>query len=150
MADQKQPSAKAVKCVAVIQCEFAHERCTGADCARAFVNRRESFSAYGPEVLYYVPFPCGGCPGRRVGRLAHQLKSVMTKKAGLEPEEIAVHLSSCVVCDNAHYPPCPHAEDMKLMLRRKGMRVVEGTHFSDKAERRRAEGTYRPRPGQPG
>ena len=136
------------KCVAVIQCAVTHERCTGADCARTFVLRRDAWAEHGPEAVYYVPFTCGGCPGRRVSRLASHLKRVMTKKAGLKPEEIAVHLSSCMVNDNAHYPPCPHLDDIRLMLGRQGLRVIEGTHISQKAEGRRQQGLYRKRPGQ--
>jgi predicted metal-binding protein len=121
------------RCVAVIQCQFSHERCTGAHCAKAFAERGESFQGYGAEAIYYVPFSCGGCSGRRVGRLATQLRKVMSKKAGVPVEEIAVHLATCMVTDNGHHPPCPHLDSIRLMLDRQGLRVVEGTHFSAKA-----------------
>lgn len=137
------------RCVAVIQCEVAHERCTGVNCARTFADRTEKFSDYGPEAVYYVPFPCGGCPGRRVGRLAAQLKRHMGKRSDVKPEEIVVHLSSCIISDNGHYPPCPHIDDMKLVLERKGLRVVMGTHFAKGATRKRGEGIYRSCDGCP-
>jgi len=144
MTTDRQPTT----CVAVIQCEVAHERCTGIQCAMGFADREDLFAAYGDEVRYYVPFPCGGCPGRRVGRLAHQIKRIMQKR-GIPLEQVAVHLSSCMAFESGHYPPCPHLADIRLMLTRKGFtRVVEGTHLSPQAEERRHAGLYRPRPGQ--
>ena len=67
----------------------------------------------------------------------------MGKHADVKPEEIVVHLSSCIISDNGHYPPCPHIDDMTLVLERKGLRVVMGTHFSKGATQKRAEGIYR-------
>ena len=134
-----------IKCVAVIQCDVARERCSGAHCAISFVGRNGYFAGYGPEAVYYVPFQCGGCPGRRVSRLGHNLRKAM-KSQGLEPDQIAVHLASCLVTDNGHYPPCPHLADIRLMLSRKGLRVVEGTRISDSADRQRQAGHYKPRP----
>jgi len=132
------------KCVAVIQCEIAHERCSGAQCAAAFADRKHCFADYGDQVVYYVPFSCGGCPGRRVSRLVSNLKTVMGRR-GVEQEEIVVHLSSCMVFDNGHYPPCPHVDDIKLILARKGFAVAEGSHISQQAEAKRQDGTYRSR-----
>ena len=136
---------KQIKCVAVIQCAVAHERCTGSFCAQSFANRTHYFAGYGEAAIYYIPFGCGGCPGRRVSRLAAQLSKTM-QKAGVAKDEIAVHLASCVVTDNGHYPPCPHLADMKKMLARKGLHVVEGSHVSPSAERKRAAGLYAARP----
>ena len=148
MAQTGNPNEPPAACVAVIQCEVAHERCTGVQCAAALADREDLFARYGDEVRYYVPFPCGGCPGRRVGRLAHQIKRIMTKR-GVALEEIAVHLSSCMVFESGHYPPCPHLADIRTMLARKGFaRVVDGTHLSPQAEQRRAEGLYPKRHGQ--
>lgn len=138
------PKARMTKCVAVIQCEVAHERCCGAQCAAGFAEREDLFAEYGDQVKYYVPFPCGGCPGRRISRLVANLQKVM-KRRGVGQDEIAVHLSSCMAFDNAHYRPCPHLDDIKLVLARKGFRVVEGSHVSKAAERRRQEGIYQGR-----
>jgi predicted metal-binding protein len=131
-----------IKCVAVIQCAVAHERCPGAKCAAAFSGRKHYFVGYGPGTIYYVPFGCGGCPGRRVGRLATYLKRAFKKHQSVEPEEIAVHLATCIVGDNAHYPPCPFRQDIKLMLSRKGLKVVEGSVYSKSLEAKREAGVY--------
>ncbi len=127
-----------VKCVAVVQCDVALERCCGANCAISFSGRKHHFDTYGHEVIY-VSFSCGGCPGRRVSRLvSHLLRKL--KKVDIGRDGVAVHLASCVVNDNAHAPPCPHIDYMKRILERRGLRVVEGSHISSMAERRRSEG----------
>ncbi|MBN2584786.1 MAG: CGGC domain-containing protein [Planctomycetes bacterium] len=136
--------AKTTKCVAVIQCAVAHERCPGTQCAAAFAERKDCFAEYGDEVVYYVPFTCGGCPGRRISRLVENVRRVMAKR-GVEKDEIVVHLASCVVTDNGHYPPCPHVDDMRLILSRKGFRTVDGSRISPQAEQRRQDGKYRKR-----
>ena len=64
-----------------------------------FTARQQHFAGYGPDVIF-VPMPCGGCPGRRVSRLLAQLRKVMKSKLGVTPEQIAVHLSSCMVYDS--------------------------------------------------
>ena len=142
-----------VKCVAVVQCAVAQERCAGVHCALAFHRREHHFAGYGPPAgrspsagegpdIIYMPMSCGGCPGRRVSRLAANLKNMLGKGAGIEPAEIVVHLAACVVTDNGHYPPCPHLDYIKTILTRKGLRVVEGTYVSATAEKRRQSGSY--------
>ena len=139
-----------VKCVAVIQCQETHRRCTGAKCVVGFAKRLDLFAGYGEDVEYFVPFPCGGCPGRSVWRLAGHLDKVMSR-AGVEKDETVVHLASCVALDNAHSRPCPYLDDMRTMLGRRGYRrIVEGTRLSRTAERKRADGAYARRAGQGG
>jgi predicted metal-binding protein len=133
-----------IKCVAVIQCEVSREHCSGAQCGISFAERKDHFAGYGSEAIYYLPMTCGGCPGRRVSRLAAHLKKALAKRE-VTPEEIVVHLASCVVNDNHHAPPCPHLEDIKLILSRQGLTVVEGSMISGTAERRRQSGVYKGR-----
>ena len=133
--------SKPIRCVAVVQCHVTHERCTGVSCATSFARREHLFAQYGKEAEFYVPFTCGGCPGRRVSRLVGQLARKLKQK-GVERDEIAVHLSTCVVFDSGHYPKCPHVGYMKKILARKGFKVVEGTYISNKASERRREGSY--------
>ncbi len=38
-----------------------------------------------------------------------------------------VHLSSCMMLED-DYPRCPHKEEIKRIIEKKGVRVVEGTH----------------------
>lgn len=139
MSEQEQKSK--VKCVAVVQCAVARERCAGVHCALSFHRREHFFTGYGPEVLY-LPISCGGCPGRRVSRLAANLKRLLGRSANIEPDQIAVHLSACVVNESSHYPPCPHLDYIKAILARKGLNVVEGTYVSATSDKRRREGYY--------
>jgi predicted metal-binding protein len=136
------------KCVAVIQCSVAHERCPGARCAGKFVERKDYFAGYGSDAKYYVSFGCGGCPGRRVGRLLGALKKQMKKSHNVEADEIVVHLATCVIGDNGHYTPCPFVKDIKTMVSRKGLHYVEGSLYStgDSALRKREAGLYAPLP----
>jgi predicted metal-binding protein len=137
MTDDKKP----VRCVAVVQCHISHERCPGVACATAFANREHHFADYGDKVDYYIPFTCGGCPGRRVSRLvSNVIKRI--KKQGVERDEIVVHLSACMINDSGHYPACPHLEYIKRIVARKKVRVVEGTYVSQTAEKRRQAGGY--------
>jgi predicted metal-binding protein len=139
MSEREEKSG--ARCVAVVQCAVAQERCAGVHCALAFHRREHHFAGYGPDTIY-MSMSCGGCPGRRVSRLAANLKNMMRKEAGLEPSEIVVHLAACVVTDNGHYPPCPHLDYIKTILARKGLRVVEGTYVSATAAQRRKTGSY--------
>jgi len=137
MTEERKP----IRCVAVVQCHVTHERCTGVSCATSFAKREHQFAGYGSEVEYYVPFTCGGCPGRRVSRLMSQLIRKL-KKQGVGKDEIAVHLSTCIVFDSGHYPKCPHIDYMKKILMRKGLKVVEGSYVSNKASERRQANFY--------
>ncbi len=133
------------KWVAVVQCEVMRERCSGADCAVRFAGRRDLFAEHDSDVSVYIPITCGGCPGRRVARLAAHLKKHMAKNQ-VTTDEVVVHLSSCIVNDNHHGPPCPHIDDIKLMLARQGFtRLIEGSKISSGAEKKRATGVYKNR-----
>lgn len=145
--DESQAKSRA-KCVAVIQCSVSHERCPGMRCAGAFTGREDYFAGYGAGAAYYVPFGCGGCPGRRVGRLLAALKKSMKRDYGVEADEIVVHLATCVVADNGHYPPCPHIKDIKTIIARKGLHFVEGSIApkNPSLAKHRQAGDYAPLP----
>lgn len=138
----KTSNASAIRLVAVVQCAIALERCSGFSCARAFQKRTHYFRDYADGVLY-VPFSCGGCPGRRVSRLAAHVARSAQRKEGICKPEIAVHLTGCVVRDNGHYPECPFKDYMKAILRQKGLAVIEGGYESEKSTQRRKDGHYR-------
>lgn len=53
-----------------------------------------------------------------------------------------IHLSSCMVTDSSHYPPCPHLGYIEKILKRKGVKVKKGSYKSKTAQRRRDEGIY--------
>jgi predicted metal-binding protein len=104
--------------IAVVRCERVSEVCPGVGCFKAFNERRVKFEEYGDDAEIIGFFTCGGCPGRRVYRL---LKSLEKHKLDV------VHLSSCMLMEK-EYPKCPHLEEIRESIERKGVRVVEGTH----------------------
>lgn len=135
---------KAVKLVGIIQCDFAKERCSGFGCVNSFTQRIDAFTRYPEEGIMLVSFNCGGCPGRRISRVASNLINRAKKKADIEKDEIVIHLASCIVTDNGHYPPCPHVDYIGKILERKGLKVKKGSYKSRTATKRREEGRYIP------
>ena len=134
---------KSVKLVGIIQCDFAKERCSGFACVNSFHERIDAFTKYQKDAnIMVVPFNCGGCPGRRIGRVTENLIKRARKKANIEKNEIVIHLSSCMVTDSAHYPPCPHLDYIEKILSRKGVKVRKGSYKSKTAQKRRDEGIY--------
>lgn len=135
---------KKVRLVGIIQCDFAKERCSGFACIDSFTKRIDAFTQYPKGEIMVVPFNCGGCPGRRIGRVTANLIKRAGKKAEVEKDEIVIHLASCMVTDNGHYPPCPHIDYIEKILKRKGVKVRKGSYKSKTAQRRRDEGLYEP------
>jgi predicted metal-binding protein len=135
---------KKTRLVGIIQCDFAKERCSGFGCVNSFTERIDAFTTYPKEGVMLVPFHCGGCPGRRISRVASNLIKRAKKKADIEKDEITIHLASCIVTDNGHYPPCPHVDYIEKILKRKGLKVRKGSYRSKTATKRRAEGLYEP------
>ena len=104
--------------VAVVRCDIVSETCPGVACFKAFNKRKMHFSGYGPNTEVVGFFTCGGCPGRRVFRLVDSLL-----KHGVD----VIHLSSCMLMEKS-YSRCPHLEDIRQVILKKGVKVVEGTH----------------------
>ena len=136
---------KKVKVIGIIQCDFAKERCSGFCCVNSFTKRIDAFSSYPKDAeIMIVPFNCGGCPGRRISRSVAHLVKRAKKKAEIEKDEIVFHLSSCMVTDNGHYPPCPHLDYIEKILKRKGVQYRKGSYRSKTATSRREAGIYEP------
>lgn len=134
---------KGIRLIGIVQCDIAKERCSGFACVNSFDKRIDAFEGYGNDAsIMVVPFNCGGCPGRRIGRSAAHLARRAEHKAGIKKEEIVIHLATCVATDNGHYPPCPHLDYIMTMLERKGFRVKKGSYKSKTAQKRRDEGRY--------
>lgn len=104
--------------IAVIRCDIVSEVCPGVACFNAFNKRKVHFEEYGKDAEIIGFFTCGGCPGRRIFRLVDSL---------LKHDIDVIHLSSCMLMEKS-YSKCPHLEDIKEMITRKGVKVVEGTH----------------------
>ncbi len=104
--------------IAIVRCDIVSETCPGVACFKSFNRRKVHFSEYGPDTEIIGFFTCGGCPGRRIFRLVDSLQ-----KHGLD----VIHLSSCMLMEGG-YPRCPHIDEIRQMLLKKGVKVVEGTH----------------------
>jgi predicted metal-binding protein len=104
--------------IAVVRCDIVSETCPGVACFRAFNKRKVHFEEYGKDAEIIGFFTCGGCPGRRVFRLVDSL---------LKHDVDVIHLSSCMLMEGG-YPKCPHIDEIKQMIIKKGVKVVEGTH----------------------
>ena len=115
---EKDEQDKKTTKIAVVRCDIVSETCPGVACFKSFNRRKVHFGEYGPDTEMIGFFTCGGCPGRRIFRLADSLQ-----KHGVD----VIHLSSCMLMEGG-YPRCPHIDDIRQMLFNKGVKVVEGTH----------------------
>ena len=129
--------------IAVVQCHIVKERCSGYFCEKAYHERAGGFSAYPRDKEYRILYlTCGGCCGRAVHRKLSNLVRKIKSYEGVEKDRIVVQLSSCIVKDNYHGPPCPHLDYLKRLIAKLGLDVCEATKISDKAEKRRKAGLY--------
>jgi predicted metal-binding protein len=129
--------------IVVLQCHIVKERCPGYLCERAFHERTGAFAIYPKDRSYRVlTMTCGGCCGRATHRKLTLMLRTMLKKEGITKDRVVVQLSSCIVKDNYHAPPCPHLAYLKTLIERIGLEFREGTVLSEKSERRRRDGTY--------
>ena len=132
------------KYVVIVQCHIVKQRCSGYLCELAAHRRTGGFSHYPEDAGYRtLTMTCGGCCGRAVQRKLSNVVKMARKQEGIEKDDIAVHLSSCITRDNFHGPPCPHLDYLKVMIADKlGLDVCEDTNISEKAEERRRAGVY--------
>lgn len=130
------------KYVVIIQCDIAHNRCSGFACTDVFYKKEDMFKGY-DENTKYISFTCGGCCGKGV---AAKLEHFARKSRGadnLNKDDVVVHLSSCMVTDNYHYDRCPHVDYIKSIIAKKGYKnVVEGSFISKNAGHKRENGIY--------
>lgn len=130
------------KYIVIIQCDIAHKRCSGFACTNAFYNKDGVFKDY-EDATKYISFTCGGCCGKGVASKLEHFSKKLYKQNNIRKDEVAVHLSSCMVTDNYHYDRCPHADYIKSIVIKKGYKnVVQGSYISGNATRKREEGIY--------
>jgi predicted metal-binding protein len=130
------------KYVVIIQCDIAQRRCSGFACTNAFYNKDEVFKDY-DDTTKYLSFTCGGCCGKGIASKLEHFSNKLKKKSSFTKDEVAVHLSSCMVTDNYHYDRCPHIDYIKKIIVKKGYQnVVEGSYISKGAKAKRAAGEY--------
>ena len=108
-----------IKYVLIIQCDIARQRCSGFACTDSFYNRAGFFKD-------------------------EHFSKKLIKATGIKKDEVAVHLSSCMVTDNYHHDRCPHLDYIKALVLKKGFKhIVEGTFKSENATKKRAAGIYK-------
>ena len=131
------------KYVVIIQCDIARQRCSGFACTNSFYERNDSFKDYTDDVRY-ISMTCGGCCGASLASKLEHLSNKLKKKTDIQKDEVAVHLSSCMVTDNYHHDRCPHAEYIKALVEKKGYKnIIEGTYISRISEKKRENGEYK-------
>jgi len=129
--------------VVIVQCHIVKEHCSGYLCEKAFHERAGGFSIYpSNKEIRTLTLTCGGCCGRALHRKLSHLTRQIKKKEGVQKEQIAVQLSSCITQDNFHAPPCPHLDYLKALIAKLGLDVFENTYISAKSEERRRAGIY--------
>ncbi|AOT68682.1 CGGC domain-containing protein [Geosporobacter ferrireducens] len=131
------------KYVVILQCEIAHNRCSGFACTNAFYNKEGVFDRY-TENTRYISFTCGGCCGKSVSAKLEHLSNKFRKKTDVNKDDVVIHLASCMTTDNYHYDRCPHIEYIKGIVEKRGFKqVVEGSYVSKNASRKREQGIYK-------
>nr|WP_206459679.1 CGGC domain-containing protein [Anaerovorax sp. IOR16] len=131
------------KYVMIIQCDIARQRCSGFACTNGFYNRDDVFKDYDNNVRY-LSLTCGGCCGTSLASKLEHFSNKLKKETDATKNDVAVHLSSCMVTDNYHHDRCPHVDYIKALIKKKGyQRIIEGTYISKAAEKRREKGEYK-------
>ncbi|MEA4988142.1 MAG: CGGC domain-containing protein [Anaerovorax sp.] len=131
------------KYVMIIQCDIARQRCSGFACTNGFYNRDDVFKDYDDDVRY-LSLTCGGCCGTSLASKLEHFSNKLKKETDATKNDVAVHLSSCMVTDNYHHDRCPHVDYIKALIKKKGyQRIIEGTYISKVAEKRRERGEYK-------
>ena len=128
----------------LIQCDIAHNRCSGWACTKAFYNRAGMFTELGENDVQYLSFTCGGCCGKGVAAKLEHFAKKLKEQSDISKDEVIVYLSSCMTTDNRHYSRCPHLGMIKGILAKHDFNnIVEGTYISQKATQKRADGIYK-------
>ena len=131
------------KYVAIIQCDIAHNRCSGYACTESFYNREGMFENY-EDGVRYISFTCGGCCGKSVSAKLEHFAAKCKKYGDIAKEDVTIHLASCMVTDHHHYDRCPHLDYIRDIVRKKGYEnVVEGSYIRKAAAFRREKGIYK-------
>ncbi len=129
--------------VLIVQCDLVQRRCSGFACTNSFYQKADFFKEY-DENTKYIAIGCGGCCGKGLSAKLEHFNNKLLKKTDIKRENVAVHLSSCMVTDNYHSDRCPHVDYIKDIIRKRGFtKVVDGTYISQNAAKKRALGNYK-------
>ncbi len=126
-----------IKYIITLQCHIVKERCSGYLCEEAFHLRQGGFAHYPKDTdIRYLSITCGGCCGRASLRKLSNALKLLKKRAGIEPEQVALHFSSCICRESFHGPKCPHYDYLKELVSRKNVKCFEGSRISDTTQSR--------------
>lgn len=129
--------------VVIIQCDLVQRRCSGFHCTKWFYEQQESAISYNSNTRY-MTFTCSGCCGMGVAAKLENLSNRLVKKSDIMKDEVAVHLSTCMVNDNHHSDRCPHVDNIKSIIEKHGFHTtVEGTYINKTAAAKREKGIYK-------
>lgn len=132
-----------IKAAVVIQCDITCRRCSGFACSKAFFGREDFFQDHPTETLFF-PMTCGGCCGKGLSAKLSHFLHLSKKKLDINPNEVAVHLASCMTTDNRHFERCPHFDYIVSIIRKnKFTNIIEGSYLSQGAEAKRKSGIYK-------
>ena len=103
--------------IGIIICD-RYRNCAGGKCLRALRSREGAFSLYKDQEVELVGYAtCGGCPGGNVEYCVEEMKKNAVQ---------VVHFATGMVVG---YPPCPHIDYFRELLKQKyPVDVVIGTH----------------------
>ena len=110
-----------MKKIAIFNCQFANQRCTGAGCIQAFNERSGAFASYGANELQLVSFTrCNGC-----GQDWENDEGLAKKIVRIEALADVVHFGGCTFRNGQE---CSFITQLAGRLAADGMTVVRGTH----------------------
>ncbi len=131
------------KYVVIIQCDIAHNRCSGYACTEGFYNRVGPFEEYDQETRY-ISFTCGGCCGKSVSAKLEHFSKKLKATNEINKINVDIHLASCMTTDNYHYDRCPHVDYIKGIISKKGFKnISEGSYISKTSSALREKGIYK-------
>ncbi len=133
-----------IKYVVALQCNQSKTRCSGFYCENSFTDRAHLFADYPADAaIRFVALDCGGCPGGLTLPKLKHLKKCLAKNTDISPDQVVVHLSSCMAFTNYHGPACPNLDRIRLLVGRAGFKnIVDGTKISKLAAGGRKGGIY--------
>lgn len=105
--------------VGILRCQQTESICPGTGCFNMIAGKKGAFKDV-EEPIEIVGFvSCGGCPGKNASPRAEMLK-----KRGAD----TIALASCITRGTPMEWPCPHAETMEKVLKK---RLGDDINFLD-------------------
>lgn len=115
-----------MKKIATLTCLGSNMVCARASCLKAYNERTDFFSGYGPDTQLAALMTCNGCEAHQPLR-PREDKGIQEKISRLKKEEVsAVHVGVCRMTRNG--TECPRITEICEMLEEARITVIRGTH----------------------